>query len=137
LIEPGVAYDTLSLKLGYEVLTGNGARAFQTPLATLHAFQGWADKFLTTPGGGIEDLYVRLDYTAKGLGEWLDGTKLTAVYHDFDAEEGSTDYGSEFDIQVSRTLFDHFTVALKYASYDADEFATGTDKFWATLTVKY
>ena len=27
--------------------------AFQTPLATLHPFQGWADKFTTTPPAGI------------------------------------------------------------------------------------
>ena len=36
------------LKLGYEVLEGGNAagKAFRTPLATLHKFQGWADKFI-------------------------------------------------------------------------------------------
>src|SRR3546814_3361296 len=37
---------------------GNGVVAFQTPLATLHAFNGWADRFLSTPGNGLEDIYV-------------------------------------------------------------------------------
>jgi len=136
LIEPGVAYDTFSAKGGYEVLSGNGTRAFQTPLATLHAFQGWADKFLTTPGGGIEDLYIRLDYTVTGL-DWFDGTKFTGVYHWFDAEKGGTDFGRELDLQVSRKLYDYFSVALKYARYDADRFATDTEKIWFTVSFKY
>jgi hypothetical protein len=118
------------------VLGGNGMRAFQTPTATLHAFQGWADKFLTTPGGGIEDLYVRLDYTVAGLGP-IDGLKLTGVYHHFDAEQGSTHYGDEIDAQASYKFFDHYTVGLKFARYMADAFATGTTKVWVTLGVKY
>ena len=35
----------------------------QTPLATLHAFNGWADMFLTTPANGLQDLYFRASYT--------------------------------------------------------------------------
>ena len=45
--------DTLSAGLGWEVLGGDEdepGEAFRTPLATLHAFNGWADQFLTTPG---------------------------------------------------------------------------------------
>ena len=43
----------LTLGLAYESLGGDATTsgaAFRTPLATLHAFQGWADKFLATPG---------------------------------------------------------------------------------------
>ena len=50
---------------GYEVLSGaetnakgaiiDGKTAFSTPLATLHKFNGWADKFLATPIGGLCD----------------------------------------------------------------------------------
>ena len=43
-------------------------KGFTTPLATLHKFQGWADKFLTTPPNGIEDLYVNAGVTLKGVG---------------------------------------------------------------------
>ena len=56
-IEPGIAYDRIKLKLGFEVLEGDGTTAFQTPLATLHAFQGWADQFLVTPGAGVDDAW--------------------------------------------------------------------------------
>ena len=136
LIEPGVAWRTVSARLGYEVLTGNGARAFQTPLATAHAFQGWADKFATTPGGGIEDLYLRLDYAVAGLG-LLDGVTLTGVYHRFDAEQGGAHYGDELDAEISYMFRDHYTLGAKYAHYVADEFATGTSKVWVTLQIQY
>ncbi len=42
-----------SLGVGYEYMEGDGTRAFSTPLATLHKFDGWADKFLTTPPNGL------------------------------------------------------------------------------------
>ncbi|MCX7054420.1 MAG: alginate export family protein, partial [Proteobacteria bacterium] len=60
LLEGGATLGKFGLKAGYEVLGGDDQpnHAFQTPLATLHAFQGWADKFLTTPRGGVEDLYL-------------------------------------------------------------------------------
>ena len=35
-------------------------KGFTTPLATLHKFQGFADKFLTTPANGIRDTYIEL-----------------------------------------------------------------------------
>jgi hypothetical protein len=36
----------------------NSNLAFQAPLGTKHAFQGWADEFLNTPTDGIEDAYL-------------------------------------------------------------------------------
>ncbi|HTE40339.1 MAG TPA: alginate export family protein, partial [Steroidobacteraceae bacterium] len=50
--ELSVTYKQFSLLLGDEVLGGNGVTGFSTPLATLHKFQGWVDKFLTTPANG-------------------------------------------------------------------------------------
>ena len=54
----------LTLSAGYEVLGSDGGTAsFATPLATLHAFQGWADAFLNTGSStgipmGVEDLHL-------------------------------------------------------------------------------
>src|SRR5690606_28802578 len=48
------------ISIGYEVLgSDNGVAAFRTPLATLHAFNGWADRFLVTPADGLEDTYIK------------------------------------------------------------------------------
>ena len=70
-------------------------RAFRTPLATLHAFQGWADLFLATPNAGIDDLFFNVKF---GIEKW----QLQAIYHDFSSESGSTDYGTEIDLSGSR-----------------------------------
>jgi hypothetical protein len=43
-------FDIYTVKAGYESLEGNGTRGFTTPLATVHAFQGWSDAFVS-PGG--------------------------------------------------------------------------------------
>ncbi len=123
----------LSFGLAWESLGGDqnvAAASFVTPLATLHAFQGWADKFLGTPNEGIEDLYL----TVKGkAGKW----NLTGVYHDFSAESGSADWGTEFDVSAGRKLSDRYGVLFKAAFYDADLHATDTTKFWIMLTGNY
>ncbi|MDX1572303.1 MAG: alginate export family protein, partial [Xanthomonadales bacterium] len=59
-LEGTVGFEPVSLGLGFESLGGGDApgAAFSTPLATLHAFNGWADRFLATPDAGLEDLFV-------------------------------------------------------------------------------
>jgi hypothetical protein len=120
-----------SVGLGYEVMEGNGVRGFSTPLATLHKFDGWADKFLTTPPNGLERRYVTLGYTTKGVGV-LETVSATAVYHQFDSSRLSIDYGSEVDLQL-QAKYQRFNFLLKYADYNADRFATDTHKYWVQL----
>ena len=57
LLEPALTVRDITARAGWEHLGGNGRHALQTPLATLHAFNGWADKFLVTPVNGLEDRY--------------------------------------------------------------------------------
>jgi len=116
--------------IAYEVLGGDGTYGFSTPLATLHAFQGWADVFLATPATGIQDIWGSLAFA-------FGGVKLLAVYHDFSADEGSADYGSEIDIQATKAFTKTFGATLKYANYSADDFAVDTEKFWAMVEYKF
>lgn len=135
--EPGISFKSFVAKFGYEILSGNGVDGFQTPLATLHAHQGWADVILATPGDGIEDIYGILSYTARGFGA-IDGLKLTAIYHDFNESESNDGLGTEWDFEISKSfLKDHLKLAVTYATYDADTFAVDTDKFWVTVQLKY
>lgn len=135
LAELGYTLAGVQLKAGYEVLggdDGSGNRAFQTPLATKHAFQGWADVFLTTPAGGVKDAYV-------GASTALLGGTLQAWYHDFRAEEGSSQYGEELDLSYGHAIpgIKGLTGLVKYARYDADEFSVDTDKLWVQLQYSY
>lgn len=133
--ELGYTLKGIALKAGYEVLGGDsgpGNRAFQTPLATKHAFQGWADIFLLTPANGVEDAYV--GFTAPLL-----GGNLAAWYHDFSAERGSSQYGDEIDVSYAHPIpgVKGLVGLIKYAAYDADEFSVDTDKLWAQLQYSY
>lgn len=125
----------LSLGLGYESLGGhetNAGEAFRTPLATLHKFQGWADKFLATPGQGIDDLYLTVKY------KW-DKWSFTGVYHDFSAESGSSDFGTEFDVSAAYKFGERYGLLLKGAFFSTDLPAAydDTTKFWVMLTANY
>lgn len=144
-LSPALKHGGLTLGLGYESLGGNGTSAFQTPLATLHAFNGWADKFLTTPGDGLDDIYGKISYKISDTHPWLDTTVLDLVYHDFNAEDSNRDYGTEWNLQASRTFkledttypFKELSVAVKYADYNADDLYTDTQKIWLSVGTKF
>jgi hypothetical protein len=135
----GVNYEVLSANSNYKDDGATAQNAFSTPLATGHKFNGWADKFLKTPAGGLADANARLGYKAKGFG------KLLAVYHDFTADKnmgGKDDLGSEFDaVYVNKVPgVNGLTGMLKYADYSKGTVAgytTDTTKFWAMLDYKF
>ena len=118
---------------GYELLGSDNGQGFKTPLATLHAFNGWADVFLNTPGAGLQDIYgfaqVTLPYEIP----------LRFVYHKFDADSGGADFGQEFDVVVSKKFGKHWTALAKYAYYDGKDApfapapAVDVQKFWVQL----
>jgi hypothetical protein len=109
--------------IGYEVLGGDGAAAVQTPLASFHPFNGYADKFTVTPDDGLRDLYVH-------AGAKVGKGSLRAFWHDFQADSGSDEYGDELDLVFTWPLAKDVTGGLKYADYSADDFATDTRKAW-------
>ncbi len=128
-LEAGVSVAGFSLKGGYEELGSDGGVAsFQTPLATLHAFNGWADVFLTTPPEGLRDYYVSAGYSLSSV-PGLPALKLGATYHKFEADIGSADFGEEFDISLG-TKIGPVALLAKYAAYNADTVGVDTDKFW-------
>ncbi len=130
LLEGALTTAGITGKLGYEVLEGDSVQAFQTPLATLHAFQGWADKLLATPAGGIEDLYLSIATTIRGA-------SVSLIYHRFNPEAGGPNYGREWDLMINRPLAERYSIVLKYADYDARSFATDTRKLWIMFTAKF
>lgn len=127
--------------IGYEVLgSDKGTKGFATPFATLHAFNGWADRFLVTPKEGIKDAYVSLTTTVMGV-------QIITAYHDYKADEKSTaaatlgkvfDYGTEWNVSVSKK-FGPVAYTAKYAAFKngdwpqkigATTLESDTTKFW-------
>ena len=139
LAELGLSQGVFNGKGGYEVLGGDGRYGFQTPLASLHAFQGWADLFLATPATGIRDAYVQAGGTVEKIA-------LQVAYHQYRADSQDLDYGEELNVQATRPLLPvsgkPLTLGLKAAFYEAEGFpvAAGrpydTTKLWAWLQYK-
>ena len=69
--------------------------SFQIPLGANHKYNGWADIFgKTKPASGLRDLYGT-------IGTSIVGVKVDLEYHDFQADAGGSDYGTEFDIKIA------------------------------------
>jgi hypothetical protein len=119
--------------VGLEVLEGNGVKGFTTPLATLHKFQGWADKFLATPPNGIEDKYLNLGATFKKVGPF-ETLGIVASWHDYEAERIDADYGEEINLSIAVKV-KKFGAMLKFADYSEGVLASARDtkKVWAQV----
>lgn len=118
--------------IGYESLGGDGTQAFQTPLATLHAFNGWTDTFLSTPADGLRDYYA-----------WLGGPLFAGITgrleaHYYTGDETSTTYGREYSLLLTRMINDNVSVLLKGSLYDGQGAgAVGADKEKVWLQVDF
>jgi hypothetical protein len=127
LVEPSFTHAAVTWRAGWEHLGGNGRHALQTPLATLHPFNGWADKFNTTPPGGLEDRYL-------GAGGKVGAAKFDwqVAWHDYRADVGGS-YGTELDASLGFPLHGPVSGLLKVADYQADGFARDTKKVWLQI----
>ncbi|HVZ64452.1 MAG TPA: alginate export family protein [Lacunisphaera sp.] len=125
LAELGVGSKSVNLTGGWEVLgSDSGRKGFATPLATLHAFNGWADVFLATPARGLRDAYVSAGVTFAG------GFPAKVVFHDFASDLDGVDYGREWDALVSHKIGNHWNVLAKVARYEAGGPYFDTTRYW-------
>ncbi|HYE31530.1 MAG TPA: alginate export family protein [Methylomirabilota bacterium] len=116
-----------------------GQASFRTPLATLHAFNGWADVFLSTPAAGLQDFYAFAQVT---LPQQI---PLRLIYHKYEADSGGADFGQEFNVVASKKFGANWTTMLKYAYYDGEDAAPPAigvpnmdmQKFWAQVEFNY
>jgi hypothetical protein len=129
-LELGKKISNVNVGIGYESLGSDNGTGFTTPLATLHKFQGFTDKFLGTPGAGVNDLYVKASGKIGKLG-------LSAVYHQLESDAGSVDYGNEINLVAKYPLANKVGLMVKYANYSADEYSVDTSKLWGMLTYKF
>jgi hypothetical protein len=134
--DAGLTFSGLRLGGGYEVLGSNRNFAVQTPLATLHKFNGWADVFLTTPAQGLRDAYGSVGYTFTQV-KAVPGLNAQVIYHQFDSDKGDIEFGTEWDAQLGFKVR-QFTILAKYANYQAANVrTTDTEKFWLQAEFAY
>jgi hypothetical protein len=143
-------FDIWTVKASYESLEGNGTRGFTTPLATTHAFQGWADAWVQPLGGnkgfvdGLEDLNLTLNVKPRWRWTYLFNLDVLVRYHDFDDQRTGANLAREWDAQVQAAFNPKLTGAIKYADFHrVDHVPLGTatppasrTKIWLTLEYK-
>ena len=129
LVEPTLAITPVTVALGWEHLGGDGTHALQTPLATLHAFNGWADRFLVTPSRGLDDRYLTL--TGKhGAWTWV------AAWHDFRPDRpapGVDRFGTELDLSLARPLGHGWSALVKAADFRGEAPMADSRKLWVQV----
>ncbi len=132
VVEAGVSSAAAGLAAGHEVLGAGDGVGFKTPLATLHAFNGWADLFLTTPAAGLHDTYL------KGTANLPGGLSLLVSQHWFGTDRAGADPGREFNLQAARKFGPHVGALLKYANFRRDSAAfPNVQKVWAQIELVY
>lgn len=131
--EAGVSISDFGAKIGFEQLGSDNGTALQSPMATLHKFNGWADLFLTTPPGGLNDFYVGASMKLPAL---IEGFDAQVVYHQFDSAVGNIDYGNEWNASIGFKIGKVGLLA-KYANYNAAAHAVDTEKIWLQAGISF
>jgi len=118
-----------------EILGSDNGQSLQTPLASLHRFQGFADQFLRTPDDGVRDYSVLAKYNFGSFGPFSDISTF-ARRHWFEADTDGRNYGQELDLslraKVKKTGF-----ALEYADYKSQGFSVDTKTLFLTTEISF
>jgi hypothetical protein len=136
LAEAGLGIGEFSAFLGREAFEGNGTIGFQTPLASPHAFQGWAELFVTKPADGLIDLYAKASYGFPAL-ERLGKFTASLAYHDFSAQRTDAGLGYEWDAALEARLDEHFSYGSSLALYEGGGAYPSKHVFWLYATYTY
>jgi len=140
--EAAVSYTDAAATVGYEAMQGNGTVGFSTPLATIHAFDGWADMFLTTPTNGLDNFYIKASYKMPFMAKALhvDSAGATVIHRDFSTDRTNIGIGSEWDGALEFG-YDKASLLLQYADYQGSGVGRGgfADKSigWIQVSYKY
>jgi hypothetical protein len=108
------SFDFGALTVGVEHLDAG----FKTPLATVHAFNGFADVTdgarLSGAHNGLTDAYISHTIPI------CFGIKWMNVVHAMGDNGLDSGYGWEFDSVLTKKFDDHFTAIAKFAFFDSD-----------------
>ncbi len=126
-IELSYPISQVTVKGIVERLGSDGKVAFQTPFATLHAFNGFADMFLTTPTNGLREQAVQLAFPVLKA-------KATLSWHHFNSDYADIHYGNEVDASLAYELNSQWQILGKVAFYQADKYQADTTKYWLMLS---
>jgi len=132
-VEGAVVVGHWDAGIGWEVLEGDDddpGEAFRTPLATLHAFNGWVDRFLQTPGAGLDDRYAKVKFTHNGF-------IVQVRFHVFEAADGGTEFGEELNFHVGKKFTGRIRADVHFAQFNGDAGYEDVTKIWFTAALTF
>lgn len=136
-LDAAASYGPATFKVESETLSGDGAHAFATPLATLHGFLGWDDVFLTTPTKGLKEISEALVLRAPWKTRYLIADEATIRHLDFETERGRANLGDEWDAQNLAKLTPNLSLLAKYADYKGVAVSPSRRKLWLSLEYSF
>jgi hypothetical protein len=136
LLRPSINYMDTTIFAGVEWLEGNGRNAVQTPLATLHRHNGWADVVDVVPANGLRDIHVRYLQELPDLGPFKT-PRIDLRLHHFTSDSGAITYGMEYDADINVSVMGYATVGVRWARYAAKRFASDTEKLWLYVEARF
>lgn len=118
--------------VGLEYLGSDNGVGFKTPLATLHKFNGFADRFLvSTPGNGLTDLYGSIGFKLPfGFGG-------SVFYHHFWDDDFGTSFGNEVDLVLTKSLGKGVTLLVKGALFAGESGQPDVNRATVELNYKF
>ena len=124
-----------ALVAAYEQLGGDGLSGFATPLATLHAFQGFADQFLTPPPDGLRDIHaaIELDIPSHNL---FSHARAELLLHHFTSIKNARIFGDEIDFAIHTKLSKEMVLDLTVAKFFSSTYEK-PDVFEVAISVGY
>lgn len=111
-LDVGLALQSIEFSAQRESLGAKNGSAFFTPLATLHDFHGWADKFNFPPSNGLVDDLLKVKWRITPF-------KFDLRYHRFASEEGNVDFGDETDFDIIFKPAKKHLVLLRFSDFRA------------------
>lgn len=129
----GLKTERSQAALVVERLEGDGVQAFQTPLGSLHGFQGWSDVIGVTPVTGVRDIFLRGAHSFAAPF----ALKLSGELHQFDTTVASDRLGREVDVMIAAPLAKGWTLEAGIARFDsAGRLYPDATRTWVSLEFK-
>lgn len=127
-------FGTQAITLGMEHLSAG----FRTPLATLHAFNGFSDVLLLGRFNGLGSGAIGLtDIYVSHTTPIFFGMKWVNTLHAFGDNEVSTDLGWEYDSVLVKKFDEHLLAIAKFAHFETESNLPTTTRFSVELNYTF
>lgn len=124
-----------AIEAAYEHLGGDGLSGFATPLATLHAFQGFADQFLTPPPDGLRDIHAAIEFEIP-THDLFSEAKAELLLHHFTSIKNARTFGDEIDFAIHTKLSKEMAMDLTIAKFFSSTYEK-PDVFEIAISIGY